>query len=88
MRIEGEEKYFTAKDARKVSMEIRNNELNKELDEIYKLINNTRFNGKYVITLNKVIDKEIQNFLENKGFNVKTFIGNQWDPCGETKISW
>ena len=88
MKIEGEEKYFTAQDAKKVSMEMRNNKLNEELDEIYKLINDTRFNGKYIITLNKVIDKEIQIFLENKGFDVKTFAGNQWDPSGETKISW
>ena len=87
-RIEGEQKYFTAQDARAVSMEIRDNRLNKELDEIYGLINEARFEGKTAITLNRFIDKYTEEFLRNKGFTVKRFSGTQWDPCNDTTISW
>lgn len=87
-RIEGEQKYFTAQDARAVSMEIRDNRLNKELDEIYRLINEARFEGKTTITLNRFIDKYAEEFLKNKGFTVKMFSGTQWDPCNDTTISW
>ena len=88
MRIEGEQKYFTAQEARAVSMEIRDNRLNGELDEIYDKINDARFEGKTSITLNRFIDKLTQEFLERKGFTVKIFSGTQWDPCNDTTISW
>jgi len=86
--IEGEQKYFTAQEARAVSMEIRDNRLNEELDEIYNKINDARFEGKTSITLNRFIDKLTQEFLEKKGFTVKMFSGTQWDPCNDTTISW
>ena len=86
--IEGEQKYFTAQEARAVSMEIRDNRLNEELDEIYNKINDARFEGKTSITLNRFIDKLTQEFLERKGFTVKMFSGTQWDPCNDTTISW
>lgn len=88
LKVEGEQKYFTAQEARAVSMEIRDNKLNEELDEIYSKINDARFEGKTSITLNRFIDKLTQEFLERKGFTVKMFSGTQWDPCNDTTISW
>jgi len=87
-KIEGEQKYFTAQEAREVSMKIRDNRLNEELDEIYGLINDARFEGKTAITLSRFIDKLTQEFLEKKGFTIKMFSGTQWDPCNDTTISW
>ena len=87
-KVEGEQKYFTAQEARKVSSEILNMQINKELDEIYRLINDARFEGKTTITLDRFIDKLTQEFLERKGFTVKIFSGTQWDPYHETKIYW
>ena len=88
-RIEGEQKYFTAQDARKVSDEINQQLQNNELDEIYKEINDARWRGDIsAITLNRFIDKYTEEFLRNKGFTVKRFSGTQWDPCNDTTISW
>ena len=87
-KVEGEQKYFTAQEAREVSNEILNGQMNEELDEIYRKINDARFEGKTSITLNKFIDKLTKEFLERKGFTVKMFSGTQWDPCNDTTISW
>lgn len=87
-RIEGEQKYFTAQDARVVANEIKNGQMNQELDKIYKKINDARFEGKTAITLNYFIMESTEEFLKNKGFTVKMFSGTQWDPCNDTNISW
>ncbi len=88
MRIEGENKYFTAQEARMVANEIQNGQMNKELDEIYAKINEARFKGNTSITLNYFIMKSTEEFLKNKGFTIKVFHGCQWDPATDTTISW
>jgi len=88
-RIEGEEKYFTAQEARNIANEILDKQFNEELDAIYELINNARFDGKMSIIMhNKRISVISQQFLRNKGFTVKIDNGTQWDPCDDTIISW
>ena len=87
-KVEGENKYFTAQEARAVANEIQNGQMNQELDKIYKRINDARFEGKTYITLNYFIMKSTEEFLRNKGFTVKMFSGVQWDPCNDTTISW
>ena len=89
MRIEEEQKYFTAKEARDVSDEIRNGQMIEELDEIYGMINDARFDGKTAIKFsNKTLRKSTKEFLESKGFKVSHFVGTQWDPANDTTISW
>ena len=89
MRIEGEQKYFTADEARQVSDEISFNKTKEELDWIYKLINDARFDGKRSITFsNKSLMKSTKIFLENKGFKISYFYGDQRDPADDTTISW
>lgn len=88
-RIEGEEKYFTAKKARNIANEILDKQFNEELDAIYELINNALFEGKMSIIIhNKCISVASQQFLRNKGFTVKIDNGTQWDPANDTLISW
>jgi len=87
--IEGEQKYFTAKEAREVSNEIASNKMNEELDWIYSLINKARFEGKHeVMFSNKSLMKSTKEFLKAKGFNISHFTGCQWDPADDTTISW
>ena len=89
MRIEGEDKYFSAEDARKVSDEVIKGKVESELDWIYKLINEARFEGKRAITFsNKSIFGSTKEFLESKGFKVTHFYGDQRDPADDTTISW
>lgn len=89
MWIEGEDKYFTADDARKVSEEISTGRMHQELDWIYEKINEARFNGKRSITFsNKTLFESTKEFLKTKGFEIKHFCGCQWDPVDDTTISW
>ena len=89
MRIEGEDRYFSAEDARRVSEEISKNKTNEQLDWIYKLINDARFDGKRSVTFsNKKLFESTKNFLEGKGFKVTHFYGDQRDPADDTTISW
>ena len=89
MRIEGEQKYFSASDAREVSKEVSNNLMNEELDWIYEMINKARFEGKYEITFsNKTLRKSTKEFLISKGFKISYFYGDQRDPADDTTISW
>lgn len=89
MRIEGEQKYFTAKEAREVSDEINSDRMKDELDWIYGLINEARFEGKNEITFsNKTLMKATKEFLINKGFKISYFFGDQRDPADDTTISW
>lgn len=89
MKIEGEQKYFTAEDARQVSDEINSENMKKELDWIYDLINNARFEGEHSITFsNKTLMKATSEFIKSKGFKISHFSGTQWDPADDTTISW
>ena len=89
MKIEDEQKYFTAEEARQVSDEINSENMKKELDWIYDLINNARFEGEHSITVsNKTLMKATSEFLKVKGFKISYFSGVQWDPADETTISW
>lgn len=89
MRVEGEETYFTAEDARRVSEEVAKNKTSEQLDWIYKLINNARFDGKRSVTFsNKTLLVSTKEFLERKGFKVTHFYGDQRDPADDTTISW
>ena len=89
MRIEGEQKYFTAKEAREVSDEINSDHMKDELDWIYDLINEARFEGKHEITFsNKTLMKSVSEFLKTKGFKISHYSGCQWDPADDTTISW
>ena len=89
MRVEGEDRYFSAKDARRVSEEVSKNKTNEQLDWIYKLINDARFEGKRSITFsNKKLFESTKDFLEGKGFKVTHFYGDQRDPADDTTISW
>ena len=89
MKIEGEDTYFSAEDARKVSAEVSNQLRNRELDEIYKKIDSARFNGKTSVTfVNKKFMDDTVNFLKNKGFKVTHWYGDQRDPANDTTISW
>ena len=88
-RIEEEQKYFTAEEARKVSKEISNGNMHKELDWIYGLINNARFKGEYKITFsNKTLYNSTEEFLKSKGFKINHFYGDQREPADDTTISW
>lgn len=89
MKIEGEQKYFTAEEARQVSDEINSENMNRELDWIYDLINNARFEGEHSITFsNKTLMKATSEFIKAKGFKISHFSGTQWDPADDTTISW
>lgn len=89
MRIVGEQKYFSASEAREVSNEIANNLMNEELDWIYELINEARFDGKREVTFsNKTLRKSTKEFLISKGFKISYFYGDQRDPADDTTISW
>ena len=89
MKIEDEQKYFTAEEARQVSDEINSENMKKELDWIYDLINNTRFEGEHSITVsNKTLMKTTSEFIKSKGFKISHFSGTQWDPADDTIISW
>lgn len=84
-RIEGEQTYFTAKDARKVSDEVSSSRITAEIDEVYKLINDARWEGENKVTLlkKKLMDSTIK-FLEEKGFKVKIECVQTYN----TIISW
>jgi hypothetical protein len=89
MKIEGEQKYFTAEEARQVSDEINSENMKKELDWIYDLINNARFEGEHSITFsNKSLMKATSEFIKSKGFKISHISGTQWDPADDTTISW
>lgn len=89
MKVEGEQKYFTAKEAREVSDEINSGRMKDELDWIYGLINEARFEGKHEITFsNKTLMKSTAEFLKAKGFKISYFFGDQRDPADDTTISW
>lgn len=89
MRIVGEQKYFSASEAREVSNEIANNLMNEELDWIYELINEARFDGKREVTFsNKTLRKSTKEFLISKGFKISYFYGDQREPADDTTISW
>lgn len=89
MRVEEEQKYFSANEAREVSNEIANHLMNEELDWVYKLINKARFDGKYEVTFsNKTLRKSTKEFLISKGFKISYFYGDQRDPADDTIISW
>ena len=89
MKIEGEDRYFSAEDARKISDETRKQLQNRELDEIYEKINEARWIGETSV---KFIDRKFMDrtvlFLKEKGFKVDHFTGCQWDPANDTTISW
>ena len=88
-KIEDEQKYFTAEEARQVSNEVNSESMKRELDWIYDLINNARFEGKHSITFsNKTLMKSTSEFLKAKGFKISYFSGTQWDPADDTTISW
>ena len=88
-QIEGEQKYFTAKEAREVSDEINSENMKHELDWIYNLINEARFKGKHEVTFsNKSLMKSVSEFLKAKGFEISHFYGDQRDPANDTTISW
>lgn len=88
-KIEDEQKYFTAQEARAVANEINSDRTKDELDWIYNLINDARFDGKHEITFsNKSLMKSTSEFLKTKGFKISYFSGTQWDPADDTTISW
>lgn len=89
MEIKEEQKYFTAQEAREVSDAINSESMKHELDWIYELINNARFNGEHEVTFsNKTLMKATTEFLKGKGFKISHFSGCQWDPADDTTISW
>ena len=89
MRIEGEDRYFSAEDARRVSNEISTGQMHEQLDWIYKLINEARFDGKREVTFsNKTLFESTKDFLKSKGFKISYFYGDQRDPADDTTISW
>lgn len=89
MKIEGEQKYFTAEEAREVSDEINSGRMKEELNWIYNLINEARFEGEHSITFsNKTLMKATSEFIKSKGFKISHFSGTQWDPADDTTISW
>lgn len=89
MKVEGEQKYFTAEEARQVSDEINSENMKKELNWVYDLINNARFEGEHSITFsNKTLMKSTSEFIKAKGFKISHFSGTQWDPADDTTISW
>ena len=60
-----------------------------ELDWIYGLINEARFDGKHEITFsNKTLMMSTSEFLKLKGFKISHYSGCQWDPADDTTISW
>ena len=83
-----EDKFFTAEEARMISEEVSSDQMNKELEEIYKYINEARFKGCTTITLGKFYRNSTVAYLRAKGFKVEEWSGTQWDPCTDTKISW
>jgi len=88
-RVEEKQKYFTAEEARQVSDEVNSESMKRELDWIYNLINNARFDGKHSITFsNKTLMLSVIKFLKSKGFEISHFSGSQWEPADDTTISW
>ena len=65
MRIEGEERYFSAEDARRVSNEISTGQMHEQLDWIYKLINEARFDGKREVLIKHCLNLQ-KIFLSQK----------------------
>ena len=53
MRVEGEQRYFTAEEAKRVSNEVSKEQMNAELDEVYNKINEARFKGKSSVVIGK-----------------------------------
>ena len=88
-RVEGEQKYFTAQEARAVSKEVSSQMMNNELNWVYEKINNARFSGDTSVTFyNKDLMKSTKEFLKNKGFDISHFYGDQRDPANDITISW
>lgn len=88
-KIEDEQKYFTAEEARQVANEVNSESMKRELDWIYDLINNARFEGKHSVTFsNKTLMLSTIKFLKSKGFEISHFSGSQCDPADDTTISW
>ena len=88
MRIEGEQRYFTAEEAKRVSNDVSKEQMNAELDEVYDKINEGLFKGKSSVVIGKFFKKSTVEFLKEKGFAVKEWSGSQWDPANDTTISW
>ena len=88
MRVEGEQRYFTAEEAKRVSNEVSKEQMNAELDEVYDKINEARFKGNTSVVIGKFFKKSTVEFLKGKGFTVKEWSGSQWDPATDTTISW
>lgn len=87
--IVGEDTYFSAEDARRVSDEQRRSIDNAELDKVYKHIDEARWKGENKVTIYDFnLRGSTKKFLEDKGFEVKHWRGSQWDPCNNTIISW
>ena len=88
-RVEGEQKYFTAQEAREVSNEVSSQMMKNELNYIYGRINDARFNGDTSVTFsNKDFMKSTKEFLKYKGFEISHFYGDQRDPANDITISW
>lgn len=89
MIVEGENKYFSAEDARRISNEISTGQMHQQLDWVYNKINEARFNGKRSITFsNKTLFESTIDFLKSKGFKIEYFFGDQRDPANDTTIYW
>ena len=83
------EEYFTAEDARVVSNEVCAKQQKEKLDWIYKLITKACYHGKHFVTFsNTSIEEATRKFLEDKGFKVSHFSGDQLEPAEYTTISW
>lgn len=81
--IVGEQKYFTAEEARIVSDEQRKSIITKEIDSIYKEIDKARWDGDRCIYLKDTcLQDETMVFLKNKGFKIK------FDPYNDIKFFW
>ena len=82
MRIEDEQKYFTAKEAREVSDEINSGRMKEELNWIYDLINKARFEGEHSITFsNKTLISfpiyclaNFSSFLSDSAINISLLL--------------
>ena len=82
-------KYFTAEEAREISDAINSDRMKDELDWIYNLINEARFECKHEVTFSdKTLMKATSEFLKAKGFKISYFFGDQRDPANDTTISW
>lgn len=81
--------FFDAETAKERSIHVQSGMLQNELEFIYEKINESINKGLRECNFyDKNFSKQAEEYLTDKGFDVKHFYGDQRDPCNETTISW